>query len=105
MADSAELHVRVVLALPDEARELALTLAPGTTARAAVREAVSRGLRIDDIDFDVTVGPIGIHGRQVGDAEAVLDGDRVEIYRPLLQDPMERRRREAAQGRQRRATS
>lgn len=95
MPDS-RISVRVVIALPEEAREVAISVAPGTTAREAVRQAVHSGLQLDDVGFDGDAGPIGIHGRSVTDAETVLEDDRVELYRPLEQDPMERRRRVAA---------
>ena len=93
---AALITVRVVLALPDQAREAIVQVPDGTTARDAVSLAVSTGLVIDDTGFDVASGPIGIHGRLVADAEPVLDGDRVELYRPMMQDPMDRRRRVAA---------
>jgi putative ubiquitin-RnfH superfamily antitoxin RatB of RatAB toxin-antitoxin module len=39
---------------------------------------------------------IGIYGKLVDPGAALRDGDRVEIYRPLLLDPKEARRRRAA---------
>jgi putative ubiquitin-RnfH superfamily antitoxin RatB of RatAB toxin-antitoxin module len=39
---------------------------------------------------------LGIFGRRVDPATPLHDGDRVEIYRPLLLDPKEARRRRAA---------
>jgi uncharacterized protein len=36
--------------------------------------------------------PVGIYGRTVERAEALADGDRVEIYRPLAVDPKAARR-------------
>jgi putative ubiquitin-RnfH superfamily antitoxin RatB of RatAB toxin-antitoxin module len=41
----------------------------------------------------------GIWGRPVERDQAVSDGDRVELYRPLNMDPREARRRLAAAGR------
>lgn len=90
------INVRVVLALKQEAREVAVQLPAGASARDAVRAALDAGLSLEGVDFDVETGPVGIHGRRVSDQEAVLDGDRVELYRALEQDPMERRRRIAA---------
>jgi putative ubiquitin-RnfH superfamily antitoxin RatB of RatAB toxin-antitoxin module len=46
------------------------------------------GLVVDD-------DHVGIHGRRVALAAALADGDRVELYRPLLADPKEARRRRA----------
>lgn len=46
-------------------------------------------------ELDSSALKIGVYGK-LKDASAVLhDGDRVEIYRPLLADPMEARRRRA----------
>lgn len=36
---------------------------------------------------------LGIFARKVGPGQLVRDGDRIEIYRPLVVDPMESRRR------------
>jgi putative ubiquitin-RnfH superfamily antitoxin RatB of RatAB toxin-antitoxin module len=38
---------------------------------------------------------VGIFGKQVELTTKVEDGSRIEIYRPLLIDPMEKRRRRA----------
>jgi hypothetical protein len=38
----------------------------------------------------------GVYGRECSLDHTVNDGDRVEIYRPLVFDPMESRRRRAA---------
>lgn len=39
--------------------------------------------------------PVGIFARQVTYDTLVKPGDRIEIYRPLLASPMDRRRRRA----------
>lgn len=38
---------------------------------------------------------VGIFAKQVALNAIVKDGDRVEIYRPLIQDPKEKRRNKA----------
>jgi len=42
---------------------------------------------------------LGIFGREVAKDHPLRDGDRVEVLRPLQDDPRERRRRLARQGR------
>ena len=42
---------------------------------------------------------VGVWGRPVDRSQCVRDGDRIEIYRPLLMDPREARRLLAEQGR------
>lgn len=39
--------------------------------------------------------PVGVYGRTCSLTEVLQPGDRVEIYRPLVFDPMESRRRRA----------
>jgi putative ubiquitin-RnfH superfamily antitoxin RatB of RatAB toxin-antitoxin module len=47
------------------------------------------------IDVDPAAAPLGVFGERVEDSYACQNGDRVEIYRPLQQDPMELRRKRA----------
>jgi hypothetical protein len=42
--------------------------------------------------------PVGIHGRVCDRSTVVRPGDRIEIYRPLLADPREERRKRARAG-------
>jgi hypothetical protein len=42
---------------------------------------------------------VGVWGRSAVRSQSVRDGDRIEIYRPLLMDPREARRLLAQQGR------
>lgn len=49
-------------------------------------------------DLDMANIPVGIHGEPASRDAALRGGDRVEIYRPLLTDPMEARRRRAGAG-------
>ena len=46
---------------------------------------------------------IGVWGRAASAAQALRDGDRVEIYRPLTMDPNEARRLRAKQLRERKS--
>ncbi|AFL72969.1 RnfH family protein [Thiocystis violascens] len=65
-----------------------------------VREAIEQSgvlARFPDIDLDSN--KVGIFGRQVKLDRLLEDGDRVEIYRPLIADPKEARRRRAQEDR------
>ena len=55
-------------------------------AIAAARALAQR----DDVPWEST--DVGIFGRQCTRDEVPIDGDRIEIYRPLRADPRERRR-------------
>jgi putative ubiquitin-RnfH superfamily antitoxin RatB of RatAB toxin-antitoxin module len=48
--------------------------------------------------LDLANAAVGIYGQSAPRSAPVADGDRVEIYRPLIQDPKTARRRRAASG-------
>ncbi len=61
---------------------------------------VADALRASDLarvhpEAACVAGRIGIHARLVALDAPLADGDRVEVYRPLTQDPREARRRRA----------
>lgn len=67
-------------------------LAPGST----VMQAIEASGIIEMIpDGALDQHRLGIFARKVPPDQVVHDGDRIEIYRPLLLDPMEARRRRA----------
>ena len=95
MANDAMLSIRVVLAFSEHQFQVHLQLPAGTTARQAVVHALDEGLSLESVGVASDV-PIGVFGEQVDDHYVLLDEDRVEIYRPLIQSPMELRRQRAA---------
>ena len=70
-----------------------LAVPEGTTARQAV---LNSGLAAAFPHAD-PAALLGIFGRQVKDDTILQNGDRVELYRPLLIDPKTARRRRAAE--------
>ena len=88
----ASLSVEVVYALPSGEDAVTLTLAAGATAWEAVRAS---GVLERHPEIDPGGQKIGIHGRRVAAQTRLCDGDRVEIYRPLIVDAKEARRRRA----------
>jgi len=90
------MKVTVVLALPARQQLVNLEVAAECSARDAVQMAIEQGLDITDADVDIATAPLGVFGEHVTDDAVLQDGDRVEIYRPLQQDPKELRRRRAA---------
>ena len=85
----------MVLARERRQQVVALRVPLGCTAREAVGRAVAAGLECGE-DIDPLDGPIGVYGERVEDGRRLHEGDRVELYRPLLRDPKERRRAVAA---------
>jgi len=90
------ISVSVVFAMPDAQHVMQLDVEQPCTARQAVNMAIEAGLVVDDADIEIVNAPLGIYGIKVSDATTLKSGDRVEIYRPLKQDPMELRRQRAA---------
>ena len=102
MGDNKTIHVEVAYALPNVQRIVALELPVGTTVRAA---ALQSGLDKQFIDLDLSSADLGLFGKGVSKPEeqALKNGDRVEIYRPLLVDPKEVRKQRAAKVKARKA--
>lgn len=87
--------VEVVYARRD--RQVVLTVE--VTLPATVREVIERSGILERFpEIDLGVNKIGIFGKPAEPEQALRDGDRIEIYRPLIADPKEARRRLAAQG-------
>lgn len=87
------LPIEVVYASPERQVLVSLQVPVGCTARQAVLQS---GLEHTFVALDLANATLGIFGRTVGDAQVLEAGDRVEIYRPLLADPKEVRKRRAA---------
>ena len=88
--------VTVVLAMPDRAIEVPLRLPLGATVSDALAQS---GLAALDPRLDLERVPVGIFGRRVESKRTLADGDRVEIYRPLVADPKTARRKRAGRNR------
>lgn len=90
------IKVEVAYALPTEQKIISLQVEEGITAY----EAVARSKIVDLFpQIDINTDPMGIFSRAITDpkAEILREGDRVEIYRPLIADPKEVRAKRAAQ--------
>jgi putative ubiquitin-RnfH superfamily antitoxin RatB of RatAB toxin-antitoxin module len=94
MAEST-IEVEVAFALPEQQIVLRLQAEQGISLEAAVnRSGILQ--RCPQIDWDGA--DVGIFGK-LAKRDAVLnDGDRVEIYRPLIADPKAMRKKRAAEG-------
>lgn len=87
--------VEVAYARPDKQCIVQLEVEQGCTALAAVQAS---GITVEFPEIDLGVLKIGIFGKAVSADTVLRANDRVEIYRPLLADPKEVRRRRAEQG-------
>jgi uncharacterized protein len=83
------ISVTVVYALPESATEIDVLLPSGST----VADALDRsGIAARHPEANLAQCPVGIFGKRVDRQSLVIDGDRVELYRPLIADPKEARR-------------
>jgi uncharacterized protein len=64
-------------------------------ANSTVGDAILASAILDELPTDFQPAGIGICGRIATQATQLRDGDRVELYRPLLADPKDSRRRRA----------
>lgn len=90
-----QINIEVVYALPDEQVLLKRSVPAGTTVAEALQAS---GVLAKHPEIDMDKNKLGIFGK-LTKADAVLrDKDRIEIYRPLIADPKEVRRKRAEQG-------
>ena len=86
----ALLDVEVVYARPEYQTVLSIQVPTGTTALEAVQ---CSGMLQRHPELVAETLELGVFGNAVAHAYTVQSGDRVEIYRPLLVDPVARRKR------------
>jgi hypothetical protein len=96
MGPPDERRVEVAYALPGRQRVVSVAFVEGMKAQDAV---AASGLVRECPELAGRRLHLGIFGRVVDGGRPLVAGDRVEIYRPLVADPRETRRRLAAQGR------
>lgn len=86
------IEIEVTYALPDTQIMLRVSLPAGTTAQQAVELSGILGIFPE---ISLLQNKLGIFGKLVKPGAILHDRDRVEIYRPLMLDPKENRRRRA----------
>jgi putative ubiquitin-RnfH superfamily antitoxin RatB of RatAB toxin-antitoxin module len=87
--------ISVIYALPDRQVIRELDLEAGATLTDALTRS---GLTAEFPEIGVRAMPVGIFG-QIRPPDTLLrSGDRVEIYRPLLVEPKEARRKRIRKG-------
>jgi putative ubiquitin-RnfH superfamily antitoxin RatB of RatAB toxin-antitoxin module len=81
----------VAYATRDEQWLWTVELPDHATVADALAEAHALSKR-DDVPW--TTAPLGIYGHPCQRTDVPMDGDRIELYRPLASDPRERRRQQ-----------
>lgn len=95
--------MEVAYARPDKQKIIAVEVVSGTTALQAVQIS---GIVDEFPEIDLTTAKMGLFSKHFGtrglppaDEYVLKPRDRVEIYRPLVADPKEIRRRRAEKAR------
>ena len=90
------LRVEVVFGLPETQLLKRVRLPAGATVADAIEASgIGEAIRALDGSYEVSGDRVGVFGRKVRLEDPLEDGDRVELYRPLVVDPKEARRARA----------
>ncbi len=92
-----KIKVEVAYALPHEQVILETMINAGGTVDDAIKHS---GILVLYPEIDLAVNKVGVFGKVTKRSTVLREGDRVEIYRPLIADPKEVRRKRAAEGKQ-----
>jgi uncharacterized protein len=84
--------IEVVYGVPHKQKILTLILAEGATVEQAI---LASGVIDLFPEIDLKVNKVGVWNRAVKLSEVVNDLDRIEVYRPLIADPKDVRKRRA----------
>ncbi|MBI4808141.1 MAG: RnfH family protein [Nitrosomonadales bacterium] len=87
--------IEVVYALPDKQTLLRQQVAVGTTVLDAIQAS---GILNKYPEIDIATSKLGIFGKLIKPDTVLREKDRIEIYRPLIADPKEVRRKRAEEG-------
>lgn len=88
------IKIEIVYALPERYYLKSFELDEGTTIEAAILQS---GILQQYPEIDLKENKVGIFSRPAKLSDVLEDGERIEIYRPLLADPKEIRRLRAEQ--------
>ena len=89
------MRIEVAYAAPERQAVVTFDLEEGATLSAALQAAACHE---DFAGLGVESMPAGIYGAPAPRSQVLREGDRVELYRPLVLDPKEARRQRAQLG-------
>ncbi|MFL2530600.1 MAG: RnfH family protein [Porticoccaceae bacterium] len=96
---NSEITVEVAYALPDKQLLKVLNIPQGTTALDAVKQSgvlqMFPEIDLENIQMGIFSQVLGTKGLAEPASYELMAKDRVELYRPLIADPKEVRRRRA----------
>lgn len=88
-----DIHVQVCYVTPHVQWLRNLTVPSGTVLQAAIEQS---GVLKAEPDLNLSICRVGIYGKLKTPDTVLREHDRIEIYRPLIADPKDSRRRRAA---------
>ncbi|MGB0894509.1 MAG: RnfH family protein [Parashewanella sp.] len=92
MSNKEKLSIEVVYALPEQQKSIEISVDAGTTAI----EALKQSKMLDFFpEIDLEKVKLGVFNNLVKHDKLLENGDRLEIYRPLIADPKDIRRKRA----------
>ena len=94
-----QIRIEVVYATPGEQVLEQLQATADATVESAILQS---GLLERFPEIDLKTNKVGIFGKVAALSAKLNDGDRIEIYRPLIADPKEVRKARAARAKERR---
>lgn len=92
LTNNAKIQIEVVYGLAHKQKLLSLPVSAGITVEQAIIES---GMLTLFSEIDLKENKVGIWNKAVKLSQTVQDLDRIEIYRPLIADPKEVRKRRA----------
>ncbi len=92
MENTDKIDVEVCYTLPAEQAVVPVRLNAGQSVEDAITQS---GILKQFPEIDLAVNKVGVFGKLVRLDMPLQPGDRVEIYRPLIADPKESRRKKA----------
>ncbi|MCW8982977.1 MAG: RnfH family protein [Gammaproteobacteria bacterium] len=95
MASDKLISVEVAYAVPEEQIILEVDIEATDTVEAAIQKS---GILERFEEIDLTKNKVGIFGKLTKLDKTLNERDRIEIYRPLIADPKEVRKKRAAEG-------
>lgn len=90
------IKIEVAYARSDVQKIIALEVQAGTTILEAIQQS---GILTDFPEIDLTKQKVGVFSQPRQLTDILYEGDRIEIYRPLLIDPKEARRKRSLKSR------
>ena len=88
-----EIMVEVAYALPKEQVVISIKVPTKSDVKQAIEKS---GIQKKFPSIDLSKNKVGIFGKKTKLDHPINDRDRIEIYRPLILDPKEMRRKRAA---------